>query len=120
MVPRAVADSLHIGNIEVYNIICDSLRIHPLPNNGTLRLPLKPIGLHSDEDVPGVDIIEDPPTSSIEPPSTTTFSFVSASTESAAAPDGSVEQANPEHDSWRNRLFDAFKKFEEWINELFG
>ena len=29
--------------------MCDSLGIEPKPNNGTLRLPLKPIGLHSDE-----------------------------------------------------------------------
>ena len=35
-------------NTEVYNIICDSLGIEPKPNNGTLRLPLKPVGLHSD------------------------------------------------------------------------
>ncbi|KAI4242517.1 MAG: hypothetical protein LQ352_007218 [Teloschistes flavicans] len=35
-------------NIEVYNIVCDSIGIEPKPNNGTLRLPLKPIGVHSD------------------------------------------------------------------------
>ena len=34
-------------NIEVYNIICDSLGINPRPNNGTLRLPLKTIGFHT-------------------------------------------------------------------------
>lgn len=37
-------------NTEVYNIICDSLAIEPKPNNGTLRLPLKPVGLHLDEE----------------------------------------------------------------------
>jgi hypothetical protein len=36
-----------VENIEVYNIICDSLGIDPKPNNGTLRLPLKTVGLHS-------------------------------------------------------------------------
>lgn len=35
-------------NTEVYNIVCDSLGIKPIANNGTLRLPLVPIGLHSD------------------------------------------------------------------------
>lgn len=40
-------------NIELYNIICDSIGLSPAPNNGTLRLPLKPIGLHNDpEDSP--------------------------------------------------------------------
>ena len=38
-------------NTEVYNILCDSLGIEPKANNGTLRLPLKPEGLHSDKDV---------------------------------------------------------------------
>ncbi|EUC50966.1 hypothetical protein COCMIDRAFT_21678 [Bipolaris oryzae ATCC 44560] len=35
-------------NIELYNIICDSINLQPAPNNGTLRLPLKATGLHSD------------------------------------------------------------------------
>ncbi|RAL68569.1 hypothetical protein DID88_007292 [Monilinia fructigena] len=39
-------------NIEVYNIVCDSLALTPKPNNGTLRLPLKPIGLHSPDTFP--------------------------------------------------------------------
>lgn len=39
-------------NIEVYNILCDSLGMEPKPNNGTLRLPLKPIGTHRMEDMP--------------------------------------------------------------------
>ncbi|KAK3365266.1 Phosphodiest-domain-containing protein [Lasiosphaeria ovina] len=34
-------------NIEVYNMLCDSVGIEPVQNNGTLRLPLTPIGLHS-------------------------------------------------------------------------
>lgn len=37
-------------NIEVYNIVCDSLGIEPHSNNGTLRLPLTTQGLHSDFD----------------------------------------------------------------------
>ncbi|KAL8894489.1 MAG: hypothetical protein Q9207_008490 [Kuettlingeria erythrocarpa] len=43
-------------NIEVYNIVCDSLGIEPQANNGTLRLPLKPIGVHSGQ-APSVDEI---------------------------------------------------------------
>jgi hypothetical protein len=49
-----------IENIEVYNIICDSLFITPQPNNGTLRLPLKPVGLHSDPDSPPLETPPDP------------------------------------------------------------
>ncbi|KAL1794598.1 hypothetical protein ACET3X_006414 [Alternaria dauci] len=41
-------------NIELYNIVCDTIGLTPAPNNGTLRLPLKPVGLHDDnEDIPG-------------------------------------------------------------------
>lgn len=36
-------------NTEVYNIVCDSLDIEPAANNGTLRLPLKPVGIHGDK-----------------------------------------------------------------------
>ncbi|KAI0426731.1 alkaline-phosphatase-like protein [Xylaria sp. FL1042] len=36
-------------NINVYNILCDSIGMIPVPNNGTLRLPLKVVGLHNDE-----------------------------------------------------------------------
>lgn len=36
----------------MYNIVCDSLNLIPQPNNGTLRLPLKPVGAHSPETTP--------------------------------------------------------------------
>lgn len=41
-----------LENIEVYNMLCDSVGIEPKPNNGTLRLPLKPVGTHKAEDTP--------------------------------------------------------------------
>ncbi|ERF70989.1 hypothetical protein EPUS_03268 [Endocarpon pusillum Z07020] len=48
-------------NIEVYNIICDSLGIKPHANNGTLRLPLSTVGLHDDSDAPELETPHDPP-----------------------------------------------------------
>lgn len=33
-------------NLDVYNIVCDSLGLKPKANNGTLRLPFEPIGVH--------------------------------------------------------------------------
>lgn len=36
----------------MYNIVCDSLGLPPKPNNGTLRLPLRPVGLHTPETTP--------------------------------------------------------------------
>ena len=32
----------------MYNILCDSVGITPLPNNGTLHLPLAPVGVHGE------------------------------------------------------------------------
>lgn len=43
-------------NTEVYNIICDSLGLRPVPNNGTLRLPLTTEGVHDFEAYAGADL----------------------------------------------------------------
>lgn len=50
--------------------MCDSLGVEPKPNNGTLRLPLKPIGLHSNKHTSTEDDLPDLPaeTSHIENP----------------------------------------------------
>lgn len=66
-------------NIEVYNLLCDSLGLTPKPNNGTLRLPLQPIGTHESEDEPKIP--EDPVASY----SLTSTSSQAASTSSQAA-----------------------------------
>lgn len=39
-------------NIEVYNIVSDSLKLTPNPNNGTLSLPLQTVGFHTPETAP--------------------------------------------------------------------
>jgi len=57
-------------NTEVYNILCDSLHIEPKPNNGSLRLPLKPIGLH--KPAGGVEEPADPVSSYTLPVATST------------------------------------------------
>lgn len=64
-------------NVNVYNILCDSLGIEPRPNNGTLRFPLQPVGLHSDEDVPVVEYPQDP--ISAVPTSTSAVNYPSPS-----------------------------------------
>lgn len=54
-------------NIEVYNIVADSVGMEPRPNNGTLRLPLKPVGTHGPAGGPGASVPADPPTSTATP-----------------------------------------------------
>lgn len=41
-------------------MLCDSVGITPVPNNGTLRLPLKPVGLHNDSASNGLETPADP------------------------------------------------------------
>ncbi|KAI9741626.1 MAG: ectonucleotide pyrophosphatase phosphodiesterase [Cirrosporium novae-zelandiae] len=60
---RLVLRASPTENTNVYPILCDTLDIEPLPNNGTLRLPLKPVGLHSDPDASPLDTPSDPPPS---------------------------------------------------------
>jgi hypothetical protein len=54
-------------NINLYNIVCDSLGIQPSPNNGTLRLPFKVTGLHSDPKAPALEAPDDLPTTGTGP-----------------------------------------------------
>lgn len=77
-------------NLEVYNIVCDSLGIEPKPNNGTLRLPLKPVGLHSDEAATLDDVPTDlPPTAAAG----SAFDGAASQVESQM-PSGSIKPTN--------------------------
>ncbi|KLU83362.1 ectonucleotide pyrophosphatase/phosphodiesterase 1 [Magnaporthiopsis poae ATCC 64411] len=81
-------------NIEVYNIICDSVGLTPVPNNGTLRLPLKPVGLHG----PQAPIEEpaDPATSTVSTSSTVPPSASSSPTSTnSVGPDPTASGARP-------------------------
>ncbi|KAI9745089.1 MAG: hypothetical protein M1818_001367 [Claussenomyces sp. TS43310] len=76
-------------NIEVYNIVCDTLHLTPNANNGTLRLPLKPIGLHDSENA--VPDPEDLPASAtsdalVDPGSDSVISISPVEASSAADP----------------------------------
>ena len=119
-------------NTEVYNIVCDSLGVEPRPNNGTLRLPLRPVGLHGDEPK------EDPPQDLPAPSGGTLMaSAVSASPTATAsvAPDAESEDAgdegtdddpdgNDDDDEspggfW-DYLADKLEEARQWLSELFG
>ncbi|KXX74532.1 Ectonucleotide pyrophosphatase/phosphodiesterase family member 3 [Madurella mycetomatis] len=87
-------------NIEVYNMLCDSVGIAPAPNNGTLRLPLKPVGLHSDPGT-GLDTPADPveafPVSTSAAPEPTKSILVNpiSTNDAAAGPTKSVGVDTP-------------------------
>ncbi|KAL5381420.1 hypothetical protein DPSP01_007134 [Paraphaeosphaeria sporulosa] len=125
-------------NIEVYNIVCDSIGITPLANNGTLRLPLKPVGLHSDEDNLPDETPADPvpvsaspspsPSSSlspspsaaaieihVDPPSSTS----PAQTSKAAAPTSSAAPTGTHApETWWQGLTHLAEGAEEWVDNF--
>ncbi|KAF9699410.1 hypothetical protein EKO04_002369 [Ascochyta lentis] len=81
-------------NIELYNIICDSIGLTPAPNNGTLRLPLKPTGLHNDDEDSPNETPTDPVgahTLTTSLPSAATMSAVLDSLSSLAASASGLE-----------------------------
>ncbi|KAG9204127.1 hypothetical protein G6514_001764 [Epicoccum nigrum] len=134
-------------NIELYNIICDSIGMTPAPNNGTLRLPLKPVGLHNDEQDAANETPSDPVefhtlTSTL--PSAATMSAVISSLSSLAASASGLADATaslgssiltptatssttsappaqsskPAHKHWWDWLTDEADKIEEWVDDF--
>lgn len=115
-------------NIEVYNIICDSLGIEPRPNNGTLRLPLKATGLHDldsiqdiPDDPPPIDHVANmllPPT--VPEPQTSSQSFNPDPPARVSEKEQTATKTGDETTSWRQWLNDKFEKIKGWATDLFG
>lgn len=126
-------------NIEVYNIVCNSLGVVPHPNNGTLQLPLKTIGLHSDFDAAGPESPSDP----VDAPNITeskTTADKTAHIPSSVPSLGNVADARPssiaagaDHDgddssgtsegsetksSWWSFIHEGLQKAKDWAKEF--
>ncbi|KAF2636614.1 Phosphodiest-domain-containing protein [Massarina eburnea CBS 473.64] len=83
-------------NTHLYNIICDSIGIEPAPNNGTLRLPLKPVGLHTDPELPSDEELADPlPSLTSSPSSSPSSPHFSASLSSPSSPPTKIPTLAP-------------------------
>jgi hypothetical protein len=121
-----------LENIELYNIVCDTLGVAPAPNNGTLRLPFKPVGHHEDIDAPKIEIPYDPPSTGVgeDPDKPVPVWPVNPTTpEQPAEPESPVEPATstmpaqpaePDHpaapeDPKKNKLH----KWWEWVASTF-
>ena len=118
-------------NTEVYNIVCDTLGIEPHPNNGTLRLPLKPEGLH-DSGPPGGGKVSDFPPEGTEPePSPSASQEPDAQGANATTGGGSPFDSpsdNAQEDgangpgqptqSWWDHLKDKLDAAKEWVNGI--
>ncbi len=111
-------------NIEVYNILCDSVGLNPMPNNGTLRLPLKPSGQHKDEDTPPVpDDPEETPVEAKTSPATKTVTPDAGKTTAARisptpSPSGDKGQHDDNHDDGDDDgVLGAIKGAWDWVTE---
>ena len=85
-------------NIEIYNIVADSLGVVPASNNGTLRLPLKPIGIHDGnkgitEDLPVDGVADQPETGKSD-----------------------KEESDKHLSGWIDTLKDKFDDLKAWFN----
>ncbi|CEJ57658.1 hypothetical protein PMG11_06344 [Penicillium brasilianum] len=110
-------------NIEVYNILCDSLGVVPQPNNGTLRLPLKPVGLHSDEHAPPQVRPSDPPELLSATVTAGPSEPTSAATDapSATEPASNDDTSNDDKGStWWGTLAGKLEDFKQWAGQLFS
>jgi hypothetical protein len=123
-------------NIEVYNMICDSLGIRPHPNNGILRLPLKTEGIHDDTDAPNLETPDDPPQEAppaneikpghMERPGQGPHLRPGANSDTAKADDGPQEQPVDEGEekkgdakvNWRDIVHDRIEKAKEWAKKI--
>ncbi|GFF33631.1 uncharacterized pyrophosphatase/phosphodiesterase C725.05c [Aspergillus udagawae] len=123
-------------NINVYNLVCDSLGIDPLPNNGTLRLPLQPVGLHSDQAAPVVDKPADPPISSATVSLVSSLTMTPASTssrvsstalvlpispsenESSSEPQNQPESDDEQGPTWWGTLWSKVEELKNWASDI--
>lgn len=144
---RTAVLTKYAENIELYNIVCDSVGLTPAPNNGTLRLPLKPVGLHNDDEDSPNETPSDPVgihSLTSASPSAATMSAVFSSLSSLAAsasslesaghsaeasasksPDASVTaSASPatssqaEHKHWWDWFTDKADEIEDWVDDF--
>ena len=120
----------------MYNLLCDSLEIEPRPNNGTLHLPLKPVGLHSDPDAPTLEDPNDLPATSAahtqetHPTSPATSAAPHTQTQPTSThptPSAPIEgpEKDPNKDTEQDKsLFDDFidtiSSLGDWITDLFN
>ncbi|RMD42482.1 hypothetical protein DV735_g2649, partial [Chaetothyriales sp. CBS 134920] len=95
-------------NIQVYNIICDSVGLQSHANNGTLRLPLTPDGLHPDG--PKVENVYD------------AGEHESASPGQKDGHDADVSEENKEEGdekpAWWSFLHEQLQKAKDWAKHL--
>ncbi|PFH58317.1 hypothetical protein XA68_13881 [Ophiocordyceps unilateralis] len=116
-------------NIEVYNILADSVGMDPKPNNGTLRLPLKPVGKHDEQETEAEPADPPPPEPSQVVPQRPTLAQGPVQPDKSTAPkrptlpkkpDGDTEKtdsdaAEEDEESTSGSIKDRIKGALDWL-----
>jgi predicted AlkP superfamily pyrophosphatase or phosphodiesterase len=117
-------------NTAVYNIVCDSLGIQPHPNNGTLHLPLKTEGLHSDAGAEQLetphDADEDNSPAETSNADETVHPSVNPTTEAEPAATSTSEPGSDDEKqddekakaNWWSFLHDQLQKAKDWAKQF--
>ena len=111
-------------NIEVYNIVCDSLGLTPHSNNGTIRLPMKTEGLHNESTVPLALPKDDPAdlhpsisSSSQSSPTVVVTPDVENGSNSAPISDSLDNETDPKRNWWKY-VHEQLQKAKEWAKDI--
>ena len=113
----------------MYNVVCESVGIKALPNNGTLHLPLNTTGLHSDF-TDKLEPIEEPDgaSSTLANSGTPTqmLSDATSDPDSNESTDDSDNEEKPDaggvsekNDSWLSWIKGKVKKVGHWMKKVF-
>lgn len=105
-------------NIEVYNIVCDSLGMAPHSNNGTLRLPLKTIGLHSDFDTAGPEVPSDPVDHDTDTSPVNDQGTEEDPSAGTTQPDNTEGNEIEEKSSWWKFIHEGLQKAKDWAKQF--
>lgn len=127
--------NIDLENIEVYNMLCGSLGITPAPNNGTLHLPLKPLGIHAPGDFE--EPVDDPALSDAETAtkgasqsigvdpvsvilSTTTAAGDESPTSASSSEPTEAKETEDDDSSALEEVKSTMKGFWDWVKEKAG
>ncbi|KAI9825292.1 MAG: hypothetical protein M1832_001326 [Thelocarpon impressellum] len=107
-------------NTEVYNILADSLSLEPHPNNGTLRLPLRPVGLHSDDGAPALATPSDPEAEVEKTPVGVDEPDVPSGSRPTIDDSGNDGEEKSRLKTLMDFLGSKFEGFKEWVEAKMG
>lgn len=103
-------------NIEVYNIVCDSIGIMPHGNNGTIRLPMKTEGLHSDFESDALELPKDDPADFEQEDLTDDESATDQATSETEV--SSDQKEDNSKSKWWKYLHDKLQQAKDWAKGI--